>query len=326
MPRLTAHGEIVYHPDSGGRVAHPFWGSYLDYWDGPVAQSRPGCGSCGKPPLEAPRQFADATAWFDHAKAKNAAAGGDFHGHMDTLRELASRCEHVTEVSGWNKPTLAALCAGCPGKVVGYCHGVKEDWSIAASVLGSRFQAVVRENPDSIDPTDLLVVDTLHRASRVFDELTKLSRFVRKYLVVHCTAEPYGESGDDGSPGVMPGVRGFISQNRSWTVVRNDRHNHGLIVLSNLDEDRLQPPSTARKILNFGRALVRHGVDMGRPTSDKAYELRLAECLICPHRAIDACGLCGCPLTKKLSWASESCPDEPKRWDIEKDDEATPPK
>lgn len=318
--RVSSHGEVCYHQHSGGKTAHPFWGESAKYW-GAAPASGAACKPCGSPPPPVVEVGPpDIETWYSAALAGNASAGGDFHEHMPTLSALAAKCEHVSEVSGWHKPTLISLLSGCPGRVVSYCGGRKPDWTHAEKLLGSRFAGVIGDQPASIEPTDLLIVDTLHRASRVYEELERYAPFVRKYLVVHCTTTPYGEVGDDGGPGVLPGVRGFLTKHLEWVAKSHDPNNHGLIVLSRLDEDRKTPPGALRKALNFAKALAAHAKDGQRLVDDATWELRMAECLTCPERAHDTCARCGCPVTKKTTWASESCPLNPPRWDAVTDE------
>lgn len=297
--RFTSHGEVVFHQASGGVIHHQFWGDFRQWWPG-EAQMPAGCGSCGGnttddgPP--------DMETWFAEASK----GPSDFHEHMATVRELASQCSHVSEISGWNKPALLSMAAGCNGQVRSYCHGSKNDWRYLTRLLGDRFKGIAGQWPD-IEPTDMLMVDTLHRADRVYEELARYSPNVRRYLVVHCTTDPFGEIGDDGGPGVMPGVRRFLNEHREWTAVRHDKNNHGLIVLSKLDDDKKQPPGKLRQAMNFAKALAKHAKDGARLVNDRVFELRMAECLTCPERVGDKCAACGCPVDAKASWASEDC-------------------
>ncbi len=306
--RLTSHGETVFHPTSGGKTYHPFWGDFAQYWDGPevapkpAAEATPGCGTCnGTTSLDAGPP--DMETWFAAASA----GPNDFYVHMPALRDLAAKCDSVTEVSSWNKPALVAMAAGTTGTVVSYATGPKFDWPYYKRLLNGRFTGNVADQPGSIDATDLLFIDTLHHADRVHQELTRYAPSVRKYLVIHCTKDPYGEIGEGGGPGVMPGVRRFLDGHREWTAIAHNHDCHGMIVLSKVEADKKQVPGTWRKAMNFSKALAKHAVDGGRLVNDRVFELRMAECLTCPERAGDACAACGCPVDKKASWASEDC-------------------
>lgn len=317
--RISSHGEVVFNQHSGGKTNHPFWGQHSAYWPGAAGRD-PACVPCAAPPVMlAGDGPPDLETWYQTILTVGTAARGDFYEHMDTVRELAAKCDHVSEVSGWHKPTLVSLLAGCPGRVVSYCGGTKPDWVHAAKLLGDRFAGVQADQPVSIEPTDLLIIDTLHRAPRVFQELERYAPSVRKYIAVHCTTDPYGETGDDGGPGVLPGVRGYLMQHKEWVVKRHDKNNHGLMVLSRLDEDHKTPPGIMRKALNFARSTFKHKMAGEPMVDDKTWELRMDACLECEWRTHDTCAKCGCPTESKCSYATEQCPLDPPKW------EAIPP-
>lgn len=299
MPRLTSHGEVVFHQQAHSRI-HPFWGDAAEWWPEPVASPpAPGCGTCGKPPTA---EFAGIDQWYEAARTRPS----DFHEHVQTLKELADRCGVVAEVSMWDdKPGIAALAASSAERVISVCPIEKRVWATARKVRPDL--ATSADDGPVRDGVDLLFWDGQHRAPEVYAALAKYAPAVRRYLVVHCTTDPYGETGDDGGPGVMPGVRRFLNEFREWTAVRHDRNNHGLIVLSRSDEDKRQPPGTLRKAMNFAKALAKHAKDGQRLVKDHVFELRMAECLTCPERTGDVCAACGCPVDKKASWASETC-------------------
>lgn len=73
-----------------------------------------------------------------------------------------------------------------------------------------------------------------------------------------------------------------------------------------------QGPGLIQKAVNFGKAVVRHVADRGRKVSDEVYLARLAICTDCPSLNPQrfSCNeqTCGCRLTAKARWRSESCP------------------
>jgi len=81
-----------------------------------------------------------------------------------------------------------------------------------------------------------------------------------------------------------------------------------------------KPVSFVTKVVNFATAAAQH-VAAGAPAcTDQQIAERHAICVACPHYQDEACGLCGCPIVReknylsKLSWADQSCPDNPPRW------------
>lgn len=308
MPRLTSHGEVCFAPHSNGVTNHPFWGDASQYWPGaevtPTVRIPGGCGTCGngaQAPLAAP-PFATLEAWYADAQTRQS----DFHEHVKTLKELADNCDTVAEISLWDdKPATVALAASKASKVISVRALAKRIWG-PLQKLRPDFIAANDDGPVR-DGVDLLFLDENHRAQEVYDGLVKYAPHVRRYLVIHCTTSPYGETGDDGGPGVMPGVRRFLNENREWTAIRHDPGNHGLIVLSRDDRDKKQPPGMLRQAMNFAKALAIHAKDGNRLVSDAVFERRMAECLTCPERMGDKCAACGCPVDAKASWASETC-------------------
>lgn len=67
-------------------------------------------------------------------------------------------------------------------------------------------------------------------------------------------------------------------------------------------------PGIMTKALNYGKALAKHAVNRFGHADKATQDQRLAICRACDLRIEDQCGSCGCPLAKKTSWASESCP------------------
>lgn len=306
--RLTSHGEVVFHAHSNGRTVHPFWGPASDYWAGPegvqpTVTIPAGCSTCGGQPAPmAPPHFDSLAAWYDDAQVRPS----DFYQHVRTLKEIADGCESVAEISLWDdKPATVALAASSAKRVVSVRAIAKRIWG-PIQRLRPDFVASTDDGPVR-DGVDLLFWDENHRTQELYDSLVKYAPHVRRYLVVHCTTDPYGETGDDGGPGVMPGVRRFLSEHRQWTAILHDKRNHGLIVLSRDDRDKKQPPGLIRQAMNFAKALAVHAKDGNRLVNDRVFELRMAECLTCPERVGDQCAACGCPVDAKASWASEDC-------------------
>lgn len=308
--RFTSHGEVCYAQATETR--HKHWGEAARYWPGPIQQSA-GCGSCAGQQVP---QFSSIGEWIEAARTR----AGDFHEHVDTLRSYAEKCVNVAELVKWGKPSLVALAAGVPhGKVWSLAPDQTSplaQWPRMKALLADRFEYAYGAKAGEILrelTVDLLFVDTDHRAETVYRQLLENAPRVRKYLVVHCT-EIFGVNGDDGGPGVLAGIRRFLHENRDWVAIRRDKNNNGLMVLSKCDEDKKKPPGAIRKALNFAKALAAHAAGGQRLADDATFEARVEECVMCPNRAGDVCGLCGCPIENKASWAEQSCPDKPPRW------------
>lgn len=73
-----------------------------------------------------------------------------------------------------------------------------------------------------------------------------------------------------------------------------------------------------RTVLRFFRALWRAArraatsepVLVDRVTAAN----RKGKCGLCPHNRVGVCALCNCVISVKVFVATESCPDDPPRW------------
>ena len=74
----------------------------------------------------------------------------------------------------------------------------------------------------------------------------------------------------------------------------------------------VEGPGVFRRALNFGQAVARHAVDGAVNVDDSVYEQRLAVCQDCSlceqSRMVCSHPNCGCYLSVKARWQSESCP------------------
>lgn len=298
--RLTSHGEVVYAADSGGKTTHPFWGEAKDWWPGEMkpstaAPQKAGCCGSGKTqavvthyPANEERGSLD--SWYA-AKLKTQR---DCNEHLPTVKELAERCSHVTEITAWNK-WLVAL-AHCPARVASYAGRALESWPDMAKLLGDRFHSEAVDSLDAeVEPTELLIIDTLHQAGRLYQELVRHHEKVSKWIVVHCT-QTYGEKGDDGGPGVLPGLRRFLREHPTWNVRDYYPNNHGMVVLTRAGEDRKELPGLPTQAKNYLAAKVKQWLKGPGLLPLEMAEKRLEVCYLCPVRQDDRCSACGCYL------------------------------
>ena len=311
--RFTSHGEVVFNQVSTTQN-HPHWGEAKKYWPGEMVQKVATGGCCGAP---AP-VFESMQKWYEEAKTKKS----DFHEHVETIKSLSDHCDIVAEIGWWEKPALVAMAASSAKQIVSYSSKRKVSWELMSKLMGDRFKTV--EGPVmSIERCDLLFLDTQHTGEVVYNQMIGCAAQVNKYIVVH-TTEIYGETGDQtNTKGVLWGIRRFLMENKEWTVIRHDKNNFGLVVLSKLDVDRRNAPGKARQLLNFTKALAKHAKDGMRLVPDEVYNERIELCVMCPERAMDICGLCGCSIEKKASWASEKCPldkvGQKSKWEVYKE-------
>lgn len=274
--------------------------------EAPPAQST--CGVCPGPGVQDNATLEDL---FSVARDQKS----DINEHATTLRELASQCDHVTEFGMRHGVSTVALLAGQPKHFITY--DLNQD-PIAGELKKRQgkcdFEFVQASSLSAdIHPTDLLFIDTRHTADQVYAELTRHAAKVWRWIVLHDT-RVYGEVGEDGGPGLLPGIRRFLRERPEWTVIRHDHNNNGLMVLSRSAEDKKELPGLVKQAWNYAKALARHAAD-GRMLTPDQVEARLDVCSLCPFRTGNRCGECGCYLDEgpegqegKALWASEACP------------------
>lgn len=248
--------------------------------------------------------------------ARVCAEPGDINEHLATIRGLVETVGptcRVVELGSRDGVTTTALMAGGPASLLCLDQGPGPNSRRLQKYQQKFFPAMryeVRQgNTEKATPedSDVLVVDSdPHTAEHIAAELALFAPRCSRYIVFHDTTI-YGETFGN-APGVMPAIRTWILDHPEWTMIRRDKHNNGLVVISRDDRDKQKPPNIFRKALNFGRAIIKHRADGEAPTTEGEFNRRIELCLVCPKKYADICGECGCPLLEKASWRSESCP------------------
>ncbi len=171
----------------------------------------------------------------------------DINEHLPFLRKIASKCEHVTEMGmrGARGSTVALLAAQ-PKEFISWDLNPAAIVSQAVADLiplagRTQFQPRCGDSLKiHIEETDFLLIDTLHTAVQLRDELLRhgmnnsLGQKVRKYLIFHDTVT-FGDVGEDGStPGLRAAIRWFMKEQAFplWAVIHDAPNNNGLMCLA----------------------------------------------------------------------------------------------
>lgn len=166
----------------------------------------------------------------------------DINEHMHRLCELAEQCEHVTEF-GIGRSTWAFMHAR-PKTLRSYdllsrdqanknYRGTDLDLQERLSAqagIDFRFEQADTRTL-TIEPTDLLFIDTFHVYEQLRCELERHAEKARKFIVMHDT-ETFGDKGEDGAtPGLWGAVEEFLAVHPEWSIVERRTNNNGLSVL-----------------------------------------------------------------------------------------------
>ena len=117
--------------------------------------------------------------------------GGDMKEHMPTLKRYAEQVKHITEFGVRDVISTWAFLLTRPETLISYdindnsyithCKNVSasegQPWSF---IIGDTLEL-------TIEPTDLLFIDTLHTYDQLTQELTRHADKVRKYIILHNT-------------------------------------------------------------------------------------------------------------------------------------------
>lgn len=157
----------------------------------------------------------------------------DINEHLPTLYDLAKTCKSVTELGvRTGLSTRAFLFSGV--KLRSYDLELDPYVVDLFKIAQQEGQDVLYQIGDSrtitLEPTDLLFIDTLHTYQQLSCELERHYRKVNRYIVLH-DLESFGRVGEDGGKGLILAVEEFLDNHRTWNVKDKYRNNNGLWIL-----------------------------------------------------------------------------------------------
>jgi len=161
---------------------------------------------------------------------------GDINEHMLRLAQLARECDHVTEFGVRTGMSTYSFLHGLSNKpnaklrsydlhdffnVFAIHNQLQIDWT---------FQQGSTLDAPTIEPTDLLFIDTLHTYAQVKGELEKHGNQSNKYIIFHDTVA-FGTQGEDNGEGINLAIQEFIQENPHWKLSEHHANCNGLTVL-----------------------------------------------------------------------------------------------
>lgn len=170
----------------------------------------------------------------------------DINEHLQSLRNCAEVCNHVTEMGVRTVVSTYAFLASKAKTVIGYdiskqpevdeclaiCKAEGRQWTfIEADVLKVE-----------IEPTDLLLIDTFHTATQLERELNLHAPKVKRYIAFHDT-HTFWEKGEQPETeqiaaldtncgrGLKYAIEPFLKANPEWKVVFKTDACNGLTII-----------------------------------------------------------------------------------------------
>ncbi|MFH0982036.1 MAG: hypothetical protein V2A79_10900 [Planctomycetota bacterium] len=161
----------------------------------------------------------------------------DIAAHGPALKRLASDVRHVTEFGTRGGNSTLALLAGRPKILHTWDIEPCPTQRVLEEICDGTNLRFMRGNTLAcdIEPTDLLFIDTLHTNGQLSAELERHGGKVGRYIVLHDTVA-FGETGEDGGPGLNGAVEGWLEKHPEWKLETRDTRQHGLTVLERIGE------------------------------------------------------------------------------------------
>lgn len=234
--------------------------------------------------------------------------------HLPKLKELASRCETVTEFGTGTGAVTLALLSALPRRVVTVdvigqecVPGLHRLVTESMTDRPVEFTAFIDDDRSiDIEQTDLLVIDTLHNGEQLGEELARHASQVRRWIAILGT-QTWQMEGEGGGAGMLDAEVDFLRKNPEWSTIYHSERNNGLTVLSRDPADKPPLPPDWKRLWNFAEHGTAHLLDLARKVSPECFEERLKVCATCPRRNGVHCSACGCPLQDKATWRSSEC-------------------
>ena len=167
----------------------------------------------------------------DHYNASNGKRYiNDLFPYAPVLKELSSKCDHVTEFGLRWGCSIWALMAGLPKVLRSYDHRTFDVTQIAKCAEDNDidFKYIVGSVIDpalTIDETDLLFIDTEHTYRQLHTELLLHGDKVRRYMAFHDT---------EIEKELKPAIDEFLEDHPEWQVQKRHSERCGLTVIKHV--------------------------------------------------------------------------------------------
>jgi hypothetical protein len=172
----------------------------------------------------------------------------DLDQHAEAIRGLAMQSPRITAFvkrHEWN----AILAAARPTNLIVYqkeedplLQEIHNAVQAEQAAMPRHYTTTTGPGADSliaeIEETDLLILDTIHSASRLTAELDRHASKVRQRILVRSTGA-FGESAEgSGEPGLYYAMKPFLEKNPQWFIMAHSSQQWGWTMLSCNPPDR----------------------------------------------------------------------------------------
>lgn len=160
----------------------------------------------------------------------------DINEHLQTLHDLASECDHVTEFWVRTAVSTIALIAWLKhdAKMISYdLNRSKEIETIFKQCMieeKNRSFRIADTRELEIEETDFLFIDTRHVADCLEKELELSAPKVRKYIAFHDTTTFWTKGEAEGHEGLKVAMDAYLKDHKEREVFKVFTNNNGLTI------------------------------------------------------------------------------------------------
>ena len=187
----------------------------------------------------------------------------DISEHVPVLRELALECSSVTEIGVRDMVSTWGILKGLSENTlnersylgIDLCFPPAESLKLARDLAaGHEIHFAFEQANDmeiSLDPVDLLFIDSLHTYAHLTYELETFCSSVKKYIALHDTSYPwellddtdyhgnyseYPAGIDRTKRGLWAAVEDFLAFHPEWTLYERRLNCHGFTILKRISQ------------------------------------------------------------------------------------------
>lgn len=185
----------------------------------------------------------------------------DINEHIPTLQQLATECASVVEIGVRSVVATWGILKGLSDNnlstksylgidlVYPNAKTFKHAKNIALA-NNIKFNFIAKNDMLlNLEPVDMLFIDSLHTYCHLTYELEKFSPSVNKYIALHDTSAPWGDTDDSTyhgnyteypkhinriKRGLWPAVEDFLASHPEWVLYKRYFNNHGFTILKRI--------------------------------------------------------------------------------------------
>lgn len=160
----------------------------------------------------------------------------DINLHLPVLKAHADLCDHITEFGVRDGQSSRAFLHSAASHIRMYDLHLNDQVQLMVQthqMLGRDVTYMAADTRTiTIEPTQMLFVDTLHTFDQLQTELKLHAPQVHKFMAFHDT-QTFGTCDEPGysGPGLLPALLQFLKDNPLWFVCYHDHTNNGLTIL-----------------------------------------------------------------------------------------------